>query len=135
MPERSADWMNQAERDLAQARWSLEGRFFEWACFVAQQAAEKAVKAVYQAHHAIAWGHSVSNLLANLPGDSHPADDLIERAIRLDRFYILPRYPNGFDMGSPKDYFTRRDAEEAIKDAERIIGFCRRCLSGPEKSH
>lgn len=40
MPERSADWMVQAERDLEQARWSLEGRFFEWACFVARQAAE-----------------------------------------------------------------------------------------------
>ncbi|HFD40121.1 MAG TPA: HEPN domain-containing protein [Anaerolineae bacterium] len=129
MPERSADWMAQAERDLEQARWSLEGQFFEWACFIAQQAAEKAVKAVYQAHHAVAWGHAVSKLLADLPGGERPAESLIERAIRLDRFYIPPRYPNGFDVGSPKDYFTRRDAEEAIEDAAQILDFCRRRLS------
>lgn len=128
MPERSADWMVQAERDLEQARWSLEGRFFEWACFVAQQAADKAVKAVYQAHHAVAWGHSVGKLLADLPGKVQPEEALIERAIRLDRLYIPSRDPNGFDTGSPGDYFTRRDAEEAIADARQILDFCRRCL-------
>jgi HEPN domain-containing protein len=63
MVERSADWMAQAKRDLAQAEWSVEGKFYEWACFVAQQAAKKAVKAVYQARHAAAWGHSVGSLL------------------------------------------------------------------------
>jgi HEPN domain-containing protein len=96
--------MAQAERDLEQAEWSLKGEFYEWACFIAQQAAEKAVKAVYQAHHAAAWGHSVSKLLVSLPEGLHPEEALVERAIRLDRFYILPRYPNGFDVGSPKDY-------------------------------
>jgi HEPN domain-containing protein len=128
MPERSADWMTQADRDLEQARWSLEGEFYEWACFVAQQAAEKAVKAVHQARHSVAWGHSVSNLLRKLPEDLVLDQDLIERAIRLDRFYILPRYPNGFDMGSPKDYFTRQDAEGAIEDARQILHACRRSL-------
>ncbi len=48
MPERSHDWMRQAEKDLENARWEKEGGYFEWACFVAQQAAEKAIKDVYQ---------------------------------------------------------------------------------------
>ncbi len=47
--ERSADWMDQAEGDLDHARHDLEGAFYEWACFSAQQAAQKAVKAVFQA--------------------------------------------------------------------------------------
>ncbi len=45
--ERSADWMNQAEGDLLHARNDVAGGYYEWACFSAQQAAEKAVKAVF----------------------------------------------------------------------------------------
>ncbi len=48
MPERSADGMRQARRDLAMAKQARESGFYEWSCFIAQQAAEKAVKAVYQ---------------------------------------------------------------------------------------
>lgn len=46
--ERSADWMEQARGDLEHARFDVQGRFYEWACFSAQQAAGKAVKAVFQ---------------------------------------------------------------------------------------
>lgn len=48
MAERSRDWMDQARRDLESARWQAQGGYYEWACFVAHQAAEKAIKAVYQ---------------------------------------------------------------------------------------
>jgi len=54
--ERSADWMIQAEGDLLHARNDVAGRYYEWACFSAQQAAEKAVKAVFQRMGAEAWG-------------------------------------------------------------------------------
>jgi HEPN domain-containing protein len=47
MTDRSKDWFNQALRDLEQAESSqAEGRH-EWACFAAQQSAEKAVKALH----------------------------------------------------------------------------------------
>jgi HEPN domain-containing protein len=48
MPERAADWLRQAERDLEHAHHALEDGDYEWAAFAAQQAAEKAVKALYQ---------------------------------------------------------------------------------------
>jgi len=71
MAERSADWMEQARRDLAMAGQARDTGFFEWACFISQQGAEKAIKAVYQRHGAVAWGHSVLDLLDDLlPGDS-----------------------------------------------------------------
>ena len=56
MPERSGDWIRQAKRDLESAKSQLENGFFEWACFIAQQATEKAVKAVYQKFGAEALG-------------------------------------------------------------------------------
>ena len=86
-----------------------------------QQAAEKAIKAVYQKHGAVAWGHSVRDLLEGLQaaGREVPAD-LSGIARSLDRNYI----PDGFSRGKPADYFTREDADDAINGAERIIWFC-----------
>jgi HEPN domain-containing protein len=64
------------------------------AAFAAQQAAEKAVKAVYQRLGAEARGHSVTQLLSSLPPTARPAEALIEIAKDLDRHYITPRYPS-----------------------------------------
>ena len=118
MPERSADWMEQAWRDLAMAGLARDSGFFEWASFISQQAAEKAIKAVYQKHGAVAWGHSVRDLLEGLQaaGREVPAD-LSGIARSLDRNYI----PDGFSRGKPADYFAR---EDAVSGAERIIQFC-----------
>ncbi|MBI2252107.1 MAG: HEPN domain-containing protein [Armatimonadetes bacterium] len=125
MPERSKDWLLQSERDLEEAKWSFQGEFYEWTCFIAQQAAEKGVKALYQAINAEAWGHSISKLLKELPPEFSPDGILIEKSLHLDKFYLQPRYPNGFDIGSPKDYFTKNDAEGAIKNAAEIIEWCK----------
>jgi len=125
MADRSADWLAQAERDLEMARLALDAGIYEWACFVSQQAAEKAVKGLYQHLHGEAWGHSISGLLAQLPQDNAPPQELIDQAKLLDRYYIQPRYPNGFDVGAPKDYYTHRDAAEALSHATTIIGFCK----------
>ncbi|MBM3302535.1 MAG: HEPN domain-containing protein [Deltaproteobacteria bacterium] len=130
MVERSEDWLAQAERDLESARWQLQGGYYEWVCFASQQAAEKAVKALYQHLHAMACGHMVSRLLSELPETIRPDTELIEQAIYLDRYYIAPRYPNGFERGAPKDYYTRRDAEEAISYAESVLRFCRGHIPG-----
>jgi HEPN domain-containing protein len=45
--DRSRDWFAQAERDLEQAQASRREQRHEWACFAAQQASEKAVKALH----------------------------------------------------------------------------------------
>lgn len=60
--ERSADWMEQARGDLEHARFDVQGGFYEWARFSAQQAAGKAVKAIFQKLGREAWGHSVAGL-------------------------------------------------------------------------
>ena len=63
---RHGDWLKQGERDLAHARRSLEQGDYEWACFAAQQGAEKAVEAVFQKAGGMAWGHSVAGAKAPL---------------------------------------------------------------------
>lgn len=124
MADRSADWFKQAQRDLDSARAQLQEDFFEWACFIAQQAAEKAVKAAYQSYSAEAWGHSVTDLLKGLKDKTQVPDELLRSAARLDRFYLPARYPNGWASGFPGEYFTREDAEDAISNSEEILRFC-----------
>lgn len=128
--DRSDDWYAQAERDLESARWQLEGEFHEWACFACQQAAEKALKGVYQKMGGEAWGHSVRDLLRGLADRVSVDDDLMDCGRRLDRHYVPARYPNGWESGSPMEYHTEEDARDAVRCAERILRFCHGLLAG-----
>lgn len=129
MPTRAQDWFRQGQRDLEHARAAGQAGHPEWACFAAQQAAEKAVKAVFQHLHLEAWGHVVHQLLARLPETQRPTHEILDRARRLDRHYIPARYPNGFEAGIPADFYTAEDAQQAIRDAEAVLEFCSRRLA------
>lgn len=122
--KRTEDWLRQAKKDFGHAKKSLRMADYEWSCFAAQQAAEKAVKALFQALSGNALGHSVSMLLTRLPR-AHSADqELIDLAKMLDKHYVPSRYPNLHPEGAPLDYYIRNDAEEAIRIATSIIEFC-----------
>lgn len=129
MANRWADWFRQAESDLTHARQSLEVGHHEWACFAAQQAAEKALKAVHGARGKKAWGHSVIELLGSLAPDKPAIDDvMLDRGRALDTLYIATRDPNRVPSGAPADYYTRAEADRAIGDAEAIVEWCRGML-------
>lgn len=125
MPDRSADWISQAQRDLEHARKDVTDRYFEHACFEAQQAAEKAVKGLYLHFKAEGWGHRVGLLLEELPlaGIKTPIR-FIDDAKILDQYYVPSRYPNGFESGAPKDFFTEEQAADAVRRAGGIIEWC-----------
>ncbi len=125
MGNRYPDWMRQADADLRHAEHSLTSGDFDWSCFSAQQAAEKAVKALFLKNGMDAWGHTVSALLGSLPAAIGVSPELLDYAKMLDKHYIPTRYPNGFDSGAPTDLYTRREAEDAIACARQLIDFCR----------
>ncbi len=134
MAERSADWLNQAKRDLESARSQRNAGYYEWTTFIAQQAAEKAIKAVLQKLGAEAWGHAVSKLLNSLLELTGKSSDLNQAAIFLDKFYIPDRYPNGWGEGILADFITKEDADNAIDYSEKILRFCDGFFSEPEDS-
>jgi len=120
--------MRQARRDLEAALHNCNGGLFDWACFAAQQAAEKALKALYQHHHAEGWGHVLSVLIEGLVSDEPDLSRYLVMGKRLDKFYIPTRYPTSLDRGAPADAYTREEAVEAIEYARQIVEFCQaRC--------
>ncbi len=122
--DRSADWLNQAKRDLDKVEHDIAEEYYEWACFTAQQSSEKAVKAVYQSKNRIARGHSILKLLEGLTEFLGVPEELFHKARILDRYYIESRYPNGFPQGMPADYFDYKIAAEALDATRKIVGFC-----------
>lgn len=128
MANRAKDWFAQAERDLEQAKSSHDGKRYEWACFAAQQAAEKAVKALHLALGEEAWGHVVAKLLQELP--VQVPDNLIDKGMVLDSYYIPSRYPNGHPEGSPFEHYGQLQSREAIQYAGEIIEFVRVAMAG-----
>ena len=129
MVERSRDWLDQAEGDLKHAEYDLQGGFYDWACFSAQQSAEKAVKAVFQKMGAEAWGHSVYDLMVELRKNFTVPDELLNLALELDKAYIPTRYPNVHPSGSPRKRYTQNEAKRLINYAKKIFEFCKSLLS------
>ena len=122
----AARWALQAQADVRAAQASRAAGAYEWACFQAQQAAEKAVKAVWLHLSEDPWGHSVFKLIDELT--EPPRGDLLSRfgvaAKQLDKLYVPTRYPNGLPELTPHEAFSDQDAAEAIQLAEAIVDGC-----------
>lgn len=123
VPNRSQDWYAQAERDLDQAKSSQDEGRHEWACFAAQQSAEKSVKALHLSRGQEAWGHVVARLLQQLPLEV--PKELIEKGRVLDNYYVPTRYANGHPEGAPFEHYGPLQSEEAIRYAGEILEFVR----------
>ncbi len=128
MPNRARDWLAQADKDLEVAGLAQANGNHDWACFAAQQAAEKAVKALHLHHGQEAWGHVVARLLRELP--VAPPTALIDRGMVLDNFYVSSRYPNGHPEGAPFEHYGTLQSSEAISHAGEIIAFVRAQMAG-----
>ncbi len=122
------DWWRQAQADLQHAQESMRLEDYAWACFAAQQAVEKALKALYMRRNQIAWGYSARLLLEQL-GEEIP-ESLLEAARILDKYYIGPWYPNAHPAGAPFELYTHREALEAFRLAEEILSYVRANLEG-----
>lgn len=118
------DWYEQGKRDFEKAGIDLKNGYYEWVCFTSQQSAEKIVKGTGLKYGLVLWGHSITEMLNLLSEKIEIPQDIKDAGKLLDLYYIPPRYPNGFPSGKPSDYFTKKQAQEAIDAANNIIRFC-----------
>ncbi len=122
-PGSPADWLRYARSDLELARVVRPDEvLFEGLCFHAQQAAEKALKAVL-----IAKGvpppktHNIRTLLDLLPQEVIAPQE-IEDAASLTDYAVTSRYPGDFESVDEEEYEeTVRLSENVVLWAERII--------------
>ena len=125
--EEADRWRRQAANDLAFARVALREGFHAQACFIAQQASEKAVKAVaYGLGERTVLGHSLVTLIARYADRVPGLADLRELAGVLDQYYVPTRYPNGLAGGVPFEAFGESQASAAVDAAGRFVQLAER---------
>ena len=120
-----ADWLAHAESDLTIARLgsASEKVLPSQVCFHAQQAAEKAIKAV-MLHHQVDFPliHDIEELL-EIAEDHHLAiPSEIFRAVSLTPFAVETRYP-GFHQE-----ISREEADQAIVLASVVLAWAKETI-------
>lgn len=123
-PAQSHRWLKQAEYDLKEAEKCLAGKSFSYACFFAEQAAQKSLKG-----YLIGQGwrfvniHSVGESLkeaAKLEEDKF--ETLISLGQKLDRYYLASRYPDALpDPAIPAESYGPDEGREAVEIAKKIF--------------
>jgi len=117
-------WLKQAKNTLEGANKDLESSQFNWACFKAHQATEFALKAILYGFGNTPFGHSLRNLGLKLSQIKNiDISEIYDCILLLDRHYIPTRYADSFSEGAPFEYYTEKDAIEAIECAKKIMKF------------
>jgi len=117
-------WFQQAYYDLKATRWNIEGGFYDTACFIAQQAAEKALKSILYftgSRRKALMTHSTVEMVREAGKKINLFVELINEARELDLHYIPSRYPNGIPSGYPHQFYGRKNADQALTAAEKIF--------------
>ena len=115
-------WMKMAKLTLNSARGDLERGDYNWSCFKSHQGAEFATRALFHGLGLEATGHSILRLMRKLKEESiNINEDLISAASMLDKYYIPTRYVSAWSEGIPQEYYTKEEAENAIRLASLII--------------
>ncbi len=120
-PTDPREWINRAHSDLACAIAPIKEVYLEDLCFHAQQAVEKATKAVL-IHRGITFPyvHDLAKLFTLLASAGVKVPKYVRRAIRLTRFAVETRYPG---LTGP---VTRREHRTAVKTAQAILKWAER---------
>jgi HEPN domain-containing protein len=115
-------WRAAAETAFRSARSQRDAGFFAWACFIFEQAAQFALKALLHSAGRGEKTHDLTKLwkeLSNAGVDLAPElEDVLKR---LSRHYLLPRYPDLLPEGEPAGFYGRADADQAFEDAQAVI--------------
>lgn len=125
-------WLSQAWHDLDAARESMNSGYNEWACFQAEQSAEKALKSILVFHGKSAPKLHKLGVLIGLVKNVEPKFRGIHIDIaELQSYTFTARYPfllpGSFE--TPHDYITKEDAEICINQAQIILNLIKELLN------
>ncbi len=121
-------WLRHARSNLALARQPKPAEaLWEDLCFDAQQAAEKAVKAVL-VRHAVDFlrSHQIGELLALVRQSGHDVPEELGRADALSDYAVTTRYP-----GAPRPV-DEAEYRQALDLAERVVRWAESVVHGSD---
>ena len=117
------EWLERAESDLRIAQSKPAGVYLEDLCFHAQQAAEKAFKAVLIARGVdFPYVHDIARLLTLLEENGERIPQVVQMSAQLTRFAVFTRYP-GFAPA-----VTEREYKQALRSAQNVLNWAQRIL-------
>ena len=121
---RALDWLLQAQDDWKFANFGMQNSHFSQVCFIAQQAAEKAIRALAYHRDLEVKGHSITVIANKLKVNGE-----IESAGRLlDQYYISARYPDSLPAGAPFQFISHDQAKEALAKSWIVLDFVQKYL-------
>jgi HEPN domain-containing protein len=123
-PTDPREWLNRARSNLAMAQSDNTGVVLEDLCYEAQQAAEKAVKAVFiLRRETFPYIHDLHKLLQLLEKNGLKVPRYVQDSKELTRFALETRYPGSSGPVTRRAYRRAfRIAEAVVQWAERQIG-------------
>ena len=115
-PDDPREWLNRARSNLALAKNRVPDAYLEDLCFEAQQAAEKAIKALLiRSEVDFPYVHDVARLLSLLEEAGEPIPDIVRKAGELTPYALITRYPG------PARPVTQEEYEDAVKTSEAVV--------------
>lgn len=126
LPLEAGRWWRQALSDFGFLETARQAGKFDTCCFLAQQTAEKALKAyLFAQGEELILTHSIFRLCA-LAARYDPAfTELRERVKLLDFYYVEARYPNAIEDVIPAEFYSDADAAQAIAMTASVIEYVR----------
>ncbi len=124
-------WLRDAERTLEQAAKNIEIKAYNVACFLAEQSAQKFLKAVLYFDGArFITIHSINKLIEEV-SKIHPEFlPLMAEGSKLDQYYLSARYPDAVaEPAIPSEIFIEDQAKAAVLIAEKIFKASRSVIS------
>jgi len=110
------NWLGQAQNDLRTAEHSLESEDYYASVFWCQQAAEKALKAVYmKLNKNILKVHD----LVKLAREIKAPQEIIVKCAKINPVYIEVKYPDSGEL--PSDKVNKAEAKELLALAGEIL--------------
>lgn len=111
------EWFHRAHSNLTRARQVTPQVLLEDLCFDAQQAAEKAIKAIFRFRgQSFPYTHNIARLLKLLEQSGLNIPKYVRRGADLTRYAAETRYPGLYDPVSMREYHAiLRIAETVVK--------------------
>ena len=115
-PDDPREWLNRARSNLARAKARVADTYLEDNCFDAQQAAEKAVKAVLLLLRIdFPYIHDLAKLLGLLARHGEEVPESVQEAKRLTPYAWMTRYPGSSESVIEEEY------RQAVSVAETVV--------------